>query len=117
MPRLVPIRPPSTSPAVTPIDAVARAIAEALAAFATPPVSADELRPVAAWAADWGLERRGLVDSLRRAGAPLVRVGRQVCCRRSDVVALADRLAEERTPAPPTTSNYAELVASARGRR
>lgn len=85
------------------------------AATVAPP---DELRPVAAWAEAWGLERKGLESAIRRAGVPTIRVGRLLCVRRSDVLALVDKLATKRTESKPSTaSTYDDLVASARGRR
>lgn len=84
---------------------------------AAPPVQPpDELRPIGALAEEWGLERRGLETAIRRAGIATVRIGRQLAVRRSDVVALVDRLpraadAPDSTPA----DAYAALVACARG--
>ena len=78
----------------------------------------DELRPISAWAADWGLEFAGLRRALRRAGARHVRIGRAVCVRRSDVLALADTLASAPSaPAGDADVAYASLVRRAGGSR
>jgi hypothetical protein len=73
---------------------------------AAPVETPDELRPVTAWAAQWGLEVSGLRTALRRSGARLVRVGRATCVRRSEVLALADRQAAE-PGAPPEDAEAA----------
>lgn len=52
----------------------------------------DELRPLSAWAPTWGLEEKGLQRACRKAGVPLVKIGRQLCVRRSDLLPLVDRL-------------------------
>lgn len=83
---------------------------------ASPPIEApDELRPIAALAKEWGLERRGLERAIRRAGIAVVRIGRENCVRRSDVVGLVDRLGSGR--ATTSTDNaddaYAAMVRKA----
>jgi len=70
----------------------------------------DELRPIAVWAKEWGLEVSGLRRALERADAPIVRIGRAWCVRRSDVLAVADRLAAAPTATEDASADYAALV-------
>ena len=85
--------------------------------------SADELRPIAALAEEWGLEARGLAKAIARAAVPVVKIGRAKCVRVSDVVGrLVDALGEK---AEGKTKNdgaepsaYEKLIAQTRdGRR
>lgn len=58
----------------------------------------DELRPVAVLAEAWGVEPAGLLRAARRAGLT-VKIGRQVCARRSDLLRLVE-LAPKPKPTP-----------------
>ena len=64
----------------------------------------------------FGLEPRAARALVRAGTLPAAKIGRRTYARRSDVLALVDKLAKKPAKAEPT-SNYAELVASARGRR
>lgn len=77
----------------------------------------DELRPVAALAAEWGVEPAGLLRAASRASLT-VKIGRQTCARRSDLLRLVELMAKPKA-APVSTdpkAAYAALVAS-RGTR
>jgi hypothetical protein len=78
----------------------------------------DEIRPVAAFATMWGLEPNGLLRAATRAGV-LVKIGRQVCARRSDLLRMVDLLKRPQgKSAPiPAASGYDELVSRARASR
>lgn len=56
--------------------------------------TADEVRAVSDLAEEWGLEEKALLREAKRAGIA-VRIGRQLCVKRSALVALVDTLAEE----------------------
>lgn len=80
---------------------------------------ADELRPIALIAKEWGIEAKALIREAKRAGIA-VRLGRSQVARRSDLVALADRLlAEQKAPPTGTATSYGALleVATKRSRR
>ena len=64
----------------------------------------------------FGLEPHAARALVRAGTLPAAKIGRRTYARRSDVLALVDKLAKKPAKAEPT-SNYAELVASARGRR
>lgn len=77
----------------------------------------DELRPVVALAEAWGVEPAGLLRAARRAGLT-IKIGRQVCARRSDLlrlVELAPKPKAEPVSADPKAA-YAALVGN-RGAR
>ena len=117
------IHPPSTLPAVTPsrtVDKIARALAEAIAELSPAPSTApDALMPIVVIAKEWKLEHRGFRAFVDRAGVRTVRIGRQVCVRRSDVLALVDTLPEKpaKVEASTPADGYAALVSRARGAR
>jgi hypothetical protein len=80
---------------------------------------ADELRPIALLAETWGLERHGLERVIRQHRISTIKIGRQRCVRRSDVLAILGAPAARN--APPSGRNaieddYAAVVARA-GRR
>ncbi len=77
--------------------------------------AADEIRAIDDWASVWNLEQKGLVSAIKRAGIPVIKVGRKWVCRRSDMLEMVDRLAAK--PSPPTpTDAYMSLVESTRTR-
>jgi hypothetical protein len=76
--------------------------------------AADEIRAIDDWATAWNLEQKGLVSAIKKAGVPVVKIGRQWAARRSDLIAIVDRIASKPSP-PPLDPTYASLVATARG--
>ena len=79
---------------------------------------ADEIRSLASWARIWGLEQAGLRRAVTLAGIPLVRVGRSVCARRSDVLSIADKLAQQQdVKKSDSPVDYEAVVAMVRGEK
>ena len=81
------------------------------------PVMADELVPLAKAGVDAGALRR----LVRRGILPAARIGRSVYVRRSDLVALVDKLARRPKAAPAVAdgpdAEYSALVSKSRGAR
>ncbi len=96
------------------------AVASALRAGSDASPRLHELRPIAALAAEWGLERKGLEGAIREANVPTIKIGRQLCVRRSDVVGLVEKLPapkKAKLSAGDVAATYAELVATRTGGR
>jgi hypothetical protein len=80
-------------------------------------IAPDELRPITSFAKAWELEPSGLLREAKRAGF-VIRIGRQQCARRSDLLKLVELLAAKRASKPTTAaSDYASIVAHATQRR
>ena len=100
-----PIRPPST-----PGETIARVIADAITALA-PQAPPDELLSF-----PFGLEPRAARALVRNGTLTAAKIGRRTYARRSDVLALVDKLAKKPAKTEPI-AGYADLVANARGRK
>lgn len=78
----------------------------------------DAIRPIAKTAEEWGVEPKALLAAAHRAGVAL-KLGRQWCARRSDLLRLPELLAKP-APAPSSTDPrvaYAEMVGRKAGAR
>ncbi|MBX3222390.1 MAG: hypothetical protein KF795_17860 [Labilithrix sp.] len=120
-------RPPDFAAIADALDAQASAltvVASALRAGAVASPRLHELRPVAALADEWGLERKGLEAVIRAAKIATVKIGRKTCVRPADVVGAVEKMPAPKKAKPSAgaatvdaANAYAELVATGTGGR